>query len=47
MHCVHRDDSDENAGNIINHLHAAMVRNPIKTTWLNSHKICSGLCSKS
>ena len=36
MHCVNRDDSDENVGNAIKHLHAAMVRNPIKTTWLNS-----------
>ena len=36
MHCVHGDDFDENAGNAIKHLYAAMLRTPIKTTWLNT-----------
>ena len=30
MHCVHRDDSDEIPRNALKHLHAAMLRTPIK-----------------
>ena len=36
MLCVHSDDFDENAGNAIKQLHAAMLGTPIKTTWLNT-----------